>query len=87
MSTREATVAAAEGLHARPAAQFVQAAKASGIPVRISKADKGPVSATSILSVLGLGVQQGDIVVLEASGDGADEALDKLVAILEAGDQ
>ncbi|GAA2179895.1 HPr family phosphocarrier protein [Brooklawnia cerclae] len=83
MSTREATIAAAEGLHARPASLFVQAAKAAGIPVTISKDGKGPVSATSILSVLSLGAKKGDVVVLAAEGDGADAALDTLVAELE----
>lgn len=87
MSTREATVAAAEGLHARPAALFVQAAKATGVAVKISKDDKKPVAATSILSVLSLGAKQGDKVVLEAEGEGAEAALDALVEVLEKGDQ
>lgn len=87
MPTREATVAAPEGLHARPASLFVQAAKACGVPVSISKGDKGPVSATSILSVLGLGAAQGDRVVLEAEGDGAEEALASLVELLEKAEQ
>lgn len=82
MSTREAVVAATEGLHARPAATFVQAAKKCGVPVQISKGDKGPVPATSMLSVLGLGAHCGDTVVLSAEGEGAEEALDRLVAVL-----
>lgn len=36
----------------------------------------------SILAVLGLDVRQGDEVLLSADGDGADEALDRLVAML-----
>ena len=83
MSTREAIIAAAEGLHARPAAMFVQAAKTTGIPIKISKGDKPFVSATSILSVLSLGAKQGDRVVLRAEGAGADAALDALVEQLE----
>ena len=82
MSTREATVAAAEGLHARPAATFVKAAKECGVPVQISKGDKGPVPAGSMLSVLSLGAHCGDTVVLSAEGEGAEEALDTLVAVL-----
>lgn len=87
MSTREATVAAAEGLHARPAALFVQAAKATGVAVKISKDGKKPVSASSILSVLSLGAKQGDTVTLEAEGEGAEAALDALVELLEKADQ
>ena len=36
-----------------------------------------------ILSLMSLGASQGDVVVLRAEGTGADEALDKLVKILE----
>lgn len=82
MSTREAVVAATEGLHARPAATLVQAAKKCGVPVQISMGDKGPVPATSMLSVLGLGAHCGDTVVLSAEGEGAEAALDALVAVL-----
>ncbi len=83
MSVREVTVSASEGLHARPASLFVQAAKATGLDVTIAKEGKEPVSATSILKVLSLGVRQGDVVTLEAQGEGADEALDTLVKALE----
>lgn len=87
MPTREARIAAAEGLHARPAANFVQAAKACGVPVTITKGDKPAVPATSILSVLSLGARQGDRVLLSADGPGAEEALDALLAVLEKDDQ
>ena len=35
-----------------------------------------------MLSVLGLGAHCGDTVVLSAEGEGAEEALDRLVAVL-----
>lgn len=87
MHTREARVAAAEGLHARPAANFVQAAKACGVPVTIAKEGKPAVPANSILSVLSLGAKQGDLVTLAAEGPDAEAALDTLVAALEKADQ
>ncbi|MGO1285406.1 MAG: HPr family phosphocarrier protein [Brachybacterium sp.] len=83
---RTATVGAADGLHARPAAAFVKAAKALGIPVTITKGDKKPVSAASMLGVLGLGAGQGDEVVLSSDAAGADDALDGLVELLESED-
>lgn len=85
-TVRTATVGAAEGLHARPAAAFVKAAKALDIPVMITKGDKKPVSAASMLGVLGLGAGQGDEVVLSAEAPGADAALDGLVELLERED-
>nr|MBP6524329.1 HPr family phosphocarrier protein [Dermatophilaceae bacterium] len=40
------------------------------------------VDATSILGVMALGAKHGEEIVLTAEGDGADEALDTLVALL-----
>lgn len=82
MPERRVTVASAVGLHARPAATFAQAAAEAPVPVRISKADKQPVDASSVLLVLTLGVQHGDEVVLHAEGDDADATLDSLAELL-----
>lgn len=79
---RTVTVASRVGLHARPAAVFVKAASAAALPVTIAKAGKEPVSARSILAVLGLDVRGGEEVVLEAEGDGAEAVLDKLADLL-----
>ena len=83
MPSRNVTVASRVGLHARPASLFVQAVTATGLPVTIAKAGGDPVDARSILMVMGLGVGSQEEVVLTAEGDGADEALDKLVELLE----
>lgn len=83
MPTRTVTVASRVGLHARPASLFVQAVTATGLPVTIAKAGGDPVDARSILMVMGLGVGSQQEVVLDAEGDGAEEALDKLVELLE----
>lgn len=83
MAERRVTVASRVGLHARPAALFVQAAgKHRAAAPTIAKAGGEPVSARSILSVLALDARGGDEVVLTADGDGADAALDDLVAVL-----
>jgi phosphocarrier protein HPr len=83
MATRTVVVGSASGLHARPAALFVAAAAAAPVPVTIRTADKPPVPARSMLSVLALGARQGTEVTLEAEGDGADAALDTLADLLE----
>ena len=64
------------GLHARPAALFVQAASATGVDVEIGREGEELVDATSILGVMALGAKHGEEVILSADGDGADEALD-----------
>ncbi|NVM95922.1 HPr family phosphocarrier protein [Arthrobacter wenxiniae] len=86
MSERKATVASSSGLHARPAALFAEAAGNAGVEVTIAM-DGAPaedaMDASSILSLMTLGAEHGSTVVLRAEGDGADAALDKLVALLE----
>lgn len=83
MPTRSVVIGSSVGLHARPAALFVQAAAAAPVPVTIAKAGGAPVSARSILSVLSLDARGGEQVELSAEGDGAEQALDALVAVLE----
>ncbi|MFT4212375.1 MAG: HPr family phosphocarrier protein [Microbacterium sp.] len=83
MAERQATIASASGLHARPAKLFVQAVQETKIPVTIAAAGGPDLNAGSILSLIGLGASQGTVVTLKADGDGADAALDKLVALLE----
>ena len=82
MPSRTAIVAAPEGLHARPASEFVKAAKATGLKITISKDDGPAVDATSILSVMGLGAGQGAVVTLTAEGEDADAKLDALVELV-----
>lgn len=86
MSERTATIASRVGLHARPAAIFAEAAGALDLEVTIAREDEtadDAMDAASILSLMSLGASYGDVVVLRAKGAGADEALDRLVKILE----
>ena len=82
MPTRTVAVASAVGLHARPAAALTSAVGGSGLEVTLALGDGEPVDAGSILEVMTLGVQHGDLVTLSADGDGADAVLDGLVALL-----
>jgi len=82
MATRTVTVGSATGLHARPAALFVAAAAAQPVAVTICTANKPPVPARSMLSVLALGARQGTEVTLEAEGEGAEASLDALADLL-----
>lgn len=84
MAERRVIVTAESGLHARPAATFVQTAAKAPFDVTVAKAAGPPVNAKSILAVLSLDVEQGDYIVVAAEGDGADELLDELVGIVSA---
>jgi phosphocarrier protein HPr len=82
MPERRVVIGSKVGLHARPAAMFVQAAAKQPVKVTIAKVGGDPVDARSILSVLALDARGGDEVVLAADGDGADQALDELAALV-----
>ena len=79
---RTVTIGSKSGLHARPAAVFVQHAKEFRCQISVAKNDK-TANAKSILSVLTLGAEQGDQVVLTANGEDAEVAIDKLTTLLE----
>jgi phosphocarrier protein len=79
---RTVTLGSKSGLHARPAAVFVQKAKGFQSEITLSRNEK-TVNGKSILSVLSLGAEQGDQVLLKANGDDAELAIDRLVSLLE----
>ncbi len=84
MPERRVVVGSKVGLHARPAALFVQAAARQPVKVTIAKDGRSPVNAKSILAVLGLDVRGGEEVVLAAEGGQADAALEELAAVVAA---
>lgn len=71
------------GLHARPAARFVQTAARYNADVRIRDVTngQGPVNAKSINAVTTLGVLHGHEIQLSARGADAQAALDALAAL------
>ncbi|QFG24032.1 HPr family phosphocarrier protein [Actinomadura sp. WMMB 499] len=82
MSERNVRIESKVGLHARPAALFVQTAAKAPMDVTVAKRGGEPVNAKSILAVLGLDARHGEEVVISAAGDEADALLDSLEALL-----
>ncbi|TVP42753.1 MAG: phosphoenolpyruvate--protein phosphotransferase [Halomonas sp.] len=87
INTRRVRVLNPHGLHARPAKQLVQVARAQSLPinVRLEEGSATPVSAASLTKVIGLGARRGQWLVLSAEGDQADQALDRVAEAIEAG--
>jgi len=83
MPEQHAFIGSSVGLHARPAALFVQAAARQPVKVRIAKAGGEPVDARSILSVLGLDARKGDEVILSTNAEEGGASLAELAALLE----
>lgn len=79
---RQVTMHHAEGLHARPAAEFVKTATRFSSKVDIVVGTQ-TANGKSILSLLKLGVKQGQSMILRADGPDAEEALTELSSLLE----
>ena len=80
--SREVRITNQRGLHARASAKFVNLASELGAAIEVEK-DGNRVCGTSIMGLMMLGAAKGDAIIIHVEGDGADEALDKLVALVE----
>ncbi|AJM77497.1 dihydroxyacetone kinase phosphoryl donor subunit DhaM [Rathayibacter toxicus] len=77
---RSATLINPNGLHARPAADFVTLASRFNARILANGKD-----ATSLLAVMSLGLDRGNQVLLSATGAEAEEAVARLAALIESG--
>lgn len=83
MPSQIVAVGSKVGLHARPASLLVKAAAAAGVSVTIGRPGDKAVNAASLLSVLALGVKNGDeIEVTVADSDNAATVLSDIVTII-----
>jgi phosphocarrier protein FPr len=80
----ELTIVNPTGLHARPAAVFVKAAKAFKSQIKVQHGPK-KVNAKSVISVLSLGVENGGQIRLFIDGEDEDAALTELTTAIETG--
>jgi|FaiFalDrversion2_1042247.scaffolds.fasta_scaffold20430_1 phosphocarrier protein len=70
------------GLHARPAARFVQVVSRFKSVIQVCKGSQC-VDAKNILRVLSLGVDQGDLVVIKVDGPDEEEAYRSILDLLQ----
>jgi phosphotransferase system HPr (HPr) family protein len=79
--SRTVVIPSGVDLHARPAGQLVRAAAAQSTRV-VLRANDREADAASILQVLALGATSGTAVIVEASGEAAEIAVDAIVSLL-----
>jgi phosphocarrier protein HPr len=72
----------ARGLHARASAKFVNLASEIDAAIEVEK-DGNKVCGTSIMGLMMLGAAMGDMVTIHVSGAHAEQALKKLVELVE----
>ncbi len=80
---RELVIKNGQGLHARPAALFVQVA--NKFDSRITVRHEGEeVNGKSIMGILILGAEKGSLIMIEADGSDAEQALAELEKIISS---
>ena len=67
------------GLHARPAAAWVDVVRATGLHVQVRHGDEA-ADARNLVALLQLGLRQGDTVTISAEGEDAAAGLARLRA-------
>ena len=70
------------GLHARASATFVNLASNLDAPGEVEK-DGNRVVGTSIMGLMMLGAAMGDSITIHCEGDGCEQAIEELAALVE----
>jgi phosphocarrier protein HPr len=81
VAERKTAIGPEEGLHARPAAEFVRKAKQFTAEIKVIK-DEREANAKSSMKIMTLGAKKGDEVIIRAKGDDAEEAVEALVELI-----
>jgi phosphotransferase system HPr (HPr) family protein len=82
VAERETTVGPEAGIHGRPAARFLKAAKGFSSDIVIVKGDRA-VNAKSILKITGL-AKKGEKITIRAEGEDAEQAVETLADLISA---
>jgi phosphocarrier protein HPr len=81
MTEKKTEIGPEEGLHARPAAEFVKKARQFDAEITVVKGEK-EANAKSPMKLMTLGAKQGDEITIRAEGDDAEEAVEALVELI-----
>lgn len=81
--TRKIVIKNKLGLHARPAALFVQIANKFDCDITVKKG-KQEVNGKSIMGIMMLAAGKGDVIHIKANGDGCDKAVSELEQLLSS---
>jgi phosphotransferase system HPr (HPr) family protein len=82
VAQRETTVGPEEGIHGRPAARILKAAKGFSSQIVLVKGDR-EVNAKSIIKITGF-ARKGEKVTIRAEGEDAERAVETLAEMISA---
>lgn len=81
---QQMTIVNRKGLHARASARFVRTAECFDATLKVTR-DGQTVDGSSIMGLMMLGAGPGSIILVQASGRQAREALDAITLLVENG--
>lgn len=81
MYQKDVTITAPNGLHTRPAAQFVKEAKTFSADITLISNGKS-ANAKSLFKLQTLGLTQGTVVTISANGEDEQQAVEKLISLM-----
>ena len=82
MITKEITINISDGLHARPAAEFIQNIKSFNSEIQIDNGKKR-IDAKSILNLMSVVLKKGDIITVTVQGEDEKKAMDFIEQFLQ----
>jgi phosphotransferase system HPr (HPr) family protein len=82
VAERKVTVGLRAGLHARPAALFVQEANKYVSDIFVEKHGKS-VNAKSIMGIMSLAISNGTEIIIRAEGSDSEQAVARLAELIE----
>lgn len=82
MYEKQVTITAENGLHTRPAAQFVKEAKTFDAEITVTSNGKS-ASAKSLFKLQTLGLVKGTTITISAVGAQEKQAVDHLIALMD----
>lgn len=87
MYSKQTTVINNTGIHARPAAKFVQEAKKFGCEITARKVNvgKSAVNAKSLIRLMSAEFTKGSVIEITADGECEREAVETLVTLVDSG--
>lgn len=81
MYKKDVTISAPNGLHTRPAAQFVKEAKVFNSDITVTSNGKS-ANAKSLFKLQTLGLTHGTVITISAEGEDEKKAVESLVKLI-----
>ncbi len=82
MIEMQATIRNAQGIHCRPSAVIMKETQKYDGEVRVLS-DKADCDLRSVMGLLALGLERGEVITIRVDGNGEEEMCKRLVALFE----